>query len=202
MKLRLCLDAGEPAWRVDERGGHRDARKPGRCDGASRCSATTAAGESGARWHDQTIRRRRCRRAASIVALDAVPGVRTGAVVRSRSGARLLGPALRRPGDVVPHGELGSRGHVAASVVAALLGRCAEVYRPLDPGTVRAAAAAFGNLELVLKLRRPGGPPFSSHGRTTLDHAGAPCGPVQLALACLPARSVIAAPCNCGSLGR
>jgi len=98
-----------------------------------------------------------------IVSLHVATGAAGGALVRSRSGALLLGLALHGLGDAVPHHDIDSQGFEIGSGATALLALAAR-YGPFHPVTIGAAAASVPDIEHVLPLPRPGGRKlFPSH---------------------------------------
>ena len=98
-----------------------------------------------------------------IVSLHVATGAAGGALVRSRSGALLLGLALHGLGDAVPHHDIESQGFEIGSGATALLALAAR-YGPFHPVTIGALAASAPDVEHVLPLPRPGGRAlFPSH---------------------------------------
>jgi hypothetical protein len=98
-----------------------------------------------------------------IVSLHVATGAAGGALVRSRSGAFLLGLALHGLGDAVPHHDVKSQGFEIGSGATALLALAAR-YGPFHPVTIGALAASAPDIEHVLPLPRPGGRKlFPSH---------------------------------------
>ena len=98
-----------------------------------------------------------------IVSLHVATGAAGGALVRSRSGALLLGLALHGLGDAVPHHDIESQGFEIGSGGTALLALAAR-YGPFHPVTIGALAASAPDVEHVLPLPRPGGRAlFPSH---------------------------------------
>ena len=98
-----------------------------------------------------------------IVSLHVATGAAGGALVRSRSGALLLGLALHGLGDAVPHYDVESQGFEIGSGATALLALAAR-YGPFHPVTIGALAASAPDVEHVLPLPRPGGRKlFPSH---------------------------------------
>jgi hypothetical protein len=98
-----------------------------------------------------------------IVSLHVTTGAAGGALVRSRSGALLLGLALHGLGDAVPHYDVESQGFEIGSGATALLALAAR-YGPFHPVTIGALAASAPDIEHVLPLPRPGGRKlFPSH---------------------------------------
>jgi hypothetical protein len=98
-----------------------------------------------------------------IVSLHVATGGAGGALVRSRSGALLLGLALHGLGDAIPHHDIKSESFELRSGVGALLALAVR-YGPLHPVTIGAAAASAPDIEHVLNLPRPGGRKlFPSH---------------------------------------
>jgi hypothetical protein len=98
-----------------------------------------------------------------IVSLHVATGAAGGALVRSRSGALLLGLALHGLGDAVPHRDIESQGFEIGSGATALLALAAR-YGPFHPVTIGALAASAPDIEHVLPLPRPGGRKlFPSH---------------------------------------
>jgi hypothetical protein len=98
-----------------------------------------------------------------IVSLHVATGAAGGALVRSRSGALVLGLALHGLGDAVPHHDIESQGFEIGSGATALLALAAR-YGPFHPVTIGALAASAPDIEHVLPLPRPGGRKlFPSH---------------------------------------
>jgi len=91
-----------------------------------------------------------------IVSLHVATGGAAGALIRSRTLALLLGPALHLAGDRVPHEDIPDRsfeigsGLVALALLAARRG-------PFDPAVLGGAAAAMPDLEHVVPWLRPRG---------------------------------------------
>jgi hypothetical protein len=98
-----------------------------------------------------------------IVSLHVATGAAGGALVRSRSGAFVLGLALHGLGDAVPHHDIESQGFEIGSGATAVLALAAR-YGPFHPVTIGAIAASAPDVEHVLPLPRPGGRKlFPSH---------------------------------------
>jgi len=91
-----------------------------------------------------------------IVSLHVATGGALGALVRSRSLALLLGPALHVAGDRVPHEDIPDRSFEIGSGLVAL-GLLAARRGPLDPAVLGGAAAAMPDLEHLVPWLRPGG---------------------------------------------
>src|SRR2546423_4810278 len=89
-----------------------------------------------------------------IVSLHVATGGAAGALVRSRTLALLLGPALHLAGDRVPHEDIPDRSFEVGSGLVAL-GLLAVRRGPLDPAVLRGAAAAMPHLQHVVPLPRP-----------------------------------------------
>ena len=91
-----------------------------------------------------------------IVSLHVATGGVAGALVRSRTLALLIGPAVHLAGDRVPHEDIPDRsfeigsGLVALALLAARRG-------PFDPAVLGGAAAAMPDLEHVVPWLRPYG---------------------------------------------
>ena len=97
------------------------------------------------------------------MSLHVAPGGAGGALVRSRSGALLLGLALHGLGDAVPHRDIESQRFELRSGVGALLALAAR-YGLFHPVTIGALAASAPDIEHVVNLPRPGGRKlFPSH---------------------------------------
>jgi hypothetical protein len=79
-----------------------------------------------------------------------------GALVRSRSLALLLGPALHMAGDHVPHEDIPDRSFEIGSGLVAI-GLLAALRGPLDPAVLGGAAAAMPDLEHLMPWLRVGG---------------------------------------------
>jgi hypothetical protein len=91
-----------------------------------------------------------------IVSLHVATGAAAGALVRSRTLALLLGPAMHVAGDHVPHEDIESeRFEVGSGLVA--LGVLAARRGPFDPAVIGGAAAAMPDLEHLVPWLRPGG---------------------------------------------
>jgi hypothetical protein len=98
-----------------------------------------------------------------IVSLHVATGAAGGALLRSRSGALVLGLALHGLGDAIPHRDIESQGFEIRSGAAALIALAAR-YGPFHPVTLGAIAASAPDIEHVLPLPRPGGRKlFPSH---------------------------------------
>jgi hypothetical protein len=91
-----------------------------------------------------------------IVSLHVATGGAAGALVRSRSLALLVGPALHLAGDRVPHEDIPDRSFEIGSGLVAL-GLLAARRGPFDPAVLGGAAAAMPDLEHVVPWLRPGG---------------------------------------------
>lgn len=99
-----------------------------------------------------------------IVSLHVAIGGAAGALVRSRSLALALGPALHVAGDHVPHEEIPDRTFEIGSGLVAL-GLLAVRRGPFDPAVLGGAASAMPDLEhLVPWLRVRGGKVFHRGG--------------------------------------
>lgn len=91
-----------------------------------------------------------------IVSLHVATGAAAGALVRSRTLALLLGPAMHVAGDHVPHEDIESeRFEIGSGLVA--LGVLAARRGPFDPAVIGGAAAAMPDLEHLVPWLRPGG---------------------------------------------
>jgi hypothetical protein len=93
---------------------------------------------------------------AVIVSLHVATGGAAGALVRSRTLAVLLGPALHVAGDRVPHEDIPNRSFEIGSGLFAL-GLLAAWRGPLDSAVLGGAAAAMPDLEHLVPWLRPGG---------------------------------------------
>jgi hypothetical protein len=91
-----------------------------------------------------------------IVSLHVATGGAAGALVRSRSLALLLGPALHLAGDRVPHEDIPDQSFEIGSGLVAL-GLLAARRGPFDPAVLGGAAAAMPDLEHVVPWLRPRG---------------------------------------------
>jgi hypothetical protein len=91
-----------------------------------------------------------------IVSLHVATGGAAGALVRSRTLALLLGPALHLAGDRVPHEDIPSETFEIGSGLVAL-GLLAVRRGPFDPAVLGGAAAAMPDLEHVVPWLRPRG---------------------------------------------
>jgi hypothetical protein len=91
-----------------------------------------------------------------IVSLHVATGAAVGTLVRSRSIALLLGPALHVAGDQVPHEDIPDRSFEIGSGLVAL-GLLAARRGPLDPAVLGGAAAAAPDLEHLVPWLRVGG---------------------------------------------
>jgi hypothetical protein len=90
-----------------------------------------------------------------IVSLHVALGGATGALLRSRTLALLLGPPLHVAGDRVPHEDIPDRSFEIGSGLFAL-GLLAAQRGPLDPAVLGGAATAMPDLEHIapwLRLR-------------------------------------------------
>jgi hypothetical protein len=90
-----------------------------------------------------------------IVSLHVATGAAGGALLRSRSGALVLGLALHGLGDAIPHRDIESQRFEIRSGAAALIALAAR-YGPFHPVTIGALAASAPDIEHVLPLPRPG----------------------------------------------
>jgi hypothetical protein len=99
-----------------------------------------------------------------IVSLHVATGGAMGALVRSRSLALLLGPALHMAGDRVPHEDIPDRSFEIGSGVVALALLAAR-RGPLDPAVLGGAAASMPDLEHVIPWLRVGGERLFHRGR-------------------------------------
>jgi hypothetical protein len=91
-----------------------------------------------------------------IVSLHVATGAAMGTLVRSRSLALLLGPALHVAGDQVPHEDIPDRSFEIGSGVVAL-GLLAARRGPLDPAVLGGLAASAPDLEHLVPWLRVGG---------------------------------------------
>src|SRR2546421_7609974 len=91
-----------------------------------------------------------------IVSLHVATGGAAGALVRSRTLALLLGPALHLAGDRVPHEDIPDRSFEIGSGLVAL-GLLAARRGLFDPAVLGGAAAAMPDLEHVVPWLRPRG---------------------------------------------
>ena len=91
-----------------------------------------------------------------IVSLHVAVGGAAGALVRSRSVALLLGPALHVAGDRVPHEDIPDRSFEIGSGLVTL-GLLAARRGPFDPAVLGAAACSLPDLEHVVPWLRPRG---------------------------------------------
>jgi hypothetical protein len=91
-----------------------------------------------------------------IVSLHVATGGAAGALVRSRTLALLLGPALHLAGDRVPHEDISSESFELGSGLVAL-GLLAARRGPFDPAVLGGAAASIPDLEHVVPWLRPRG---------------------------------------------
>jgi hypothetical protein len=91
-----------------------------------------------------------------IVSLHVATGAAMGTLVRSRSLALLLGPALHVAGDQVPHEDIPDRSFEIGSGVFAL-GLLAARRGPLDPAVLGGLAASAPDLEHLVPWLRVGG---------------------------------------------
>ena len=90
-------------------------------------------------------------------------GAAGGALVGSRLGAALIGPALHAVEDRIPHQDIASRRFEVGCGVLGVLA-LALVRGPFDPATAGAVAAAAPDVEHIVRLPRPGGRKlFPSH---------------------------------------
>lgn len=91
-----------------------------------------------------------------IVSLHVAVGAASGALVRSRALALLLGPPLHVAGDRVPHEDIPDRRFEIGSGLLAL-GLLVARRGPFDAAVLGGAATAMPDLEHVLPWLRPGG---------------------------------------------
>ena len=91
-----------------------------------------------------------------IVSLHVATGAAMGTLVRSRSLALLLGPALHMAGDQVPHQDIPDRSFEIGSGLVAL-GLLGARRGPLDPAVLGGAAAAAPDREHLVPWLRVGG---------------------------------------------
>ena len=91
-----------------------------------------------------------------IVSLHVATGAAMGTLVRSRSLALLLGPALHMAGDQVPHEDIPDRSFEIGSGLVTL-GLLAARRGPFDPAVLGGAAAAAPDLEHLVPWLRVGG---------------------------------------------
>ncbi|HJQ75242.1 MAG TPA: hypothetical protein VJ814_10160 [Gaiellaceae bacterium] len=91
-----------------------------------------------------------------IVSLHVATGGAFGALVRSRTLALLLGPALHLAGDRVPHEDIPDESFEIGSGLVAL-GLLAARRGPFDAAVLGGAAAAMPDLEHIVPWLRPGG---------------------------------------------
>ena len=99
-----------------------------------------------------------------IVSLHVATGAAMGTLVRSRSLALLLGPALHMAGDQVPHEDIPDRSFEIGSGLVAL-GLLAARRGPLDPAVLGGAAAAAPDLEHLMPWLRLGGQKLFHRGQ-------------------------------------
>ena len=101
-----------------------------------------------------------------IVSLHVATGAAMGTLVRSRSLALLLGPALHVAGDQVPHEDIPDRSFEIGSGLVAL-GLLAARRGPFDPAVLGGAAASAPDLEHLVPWLRLGGQKLfhRGHGR-------------------------------------
>jgi hypothetical protein len=100
-----------------------------------------------------------------IVSLHVALGGATGALVRSRPLALLLGPPLHVAGDRVPHEDIPDRSFEIGSGLVSL-GLLAARRGPFDAAVLGAAATAMPDLEhLVPWIRLRGQKVFHRSGR-------------------------------------
>lgn len=115
-----------------------------------------------------------------IVSLHVATGAAAGGLVRSRTLALLLGPALHVAGDQVPHEDIESEsfeissGLLAIAVLAARRG-------PFDPAVLGGVAASAPDLEHLVPWLRPRGEMLFHRGGGR--HGGGLSAEAQLALA-------------------
>jgi hypothetical protein len=88
-----------------------------------------------------------------IVSLHVATGGAAGALLRSRTLALAIGPALHLAGDQVPHEDIPDRSFEIGSGLVAL-GLLAARRGPFDPAVLGGAAAAMPDLEHVLPWLR------------------------------------------------
>jgi hypothetical protein len=107
---------------------------------------------------------------AVISLLHVASGAAAGAVMRSRTLALVVGPALHLAGDRVPHQDIESRNFELASGLggAALL---ALRYGPAHPVTLGALSAAAPDVEHLFPFLRPAGVKLF-HGRRGWHRSG------------------------------
>jgi hypothetical protein len=98
-----------------------------------------------------------------IVSLHVATGAAMGTLVRSRSLAVLLGPALHIAGDQVPHEDIPDRSFEIGSGLIAL-GLLAARRGPFDPAVLGGAAASAPDLEHLVPWLRVGGQKFFHRG--------------------------------------
>ena len=91
-----------------------------------------------------------------IVSLHVATGGAAGALLRSRTLALLLGPALHLAGDRVPHEDIPDRSFEIGSGLVAL-GLLAARRGLFDPAVLGGAAAAMPDLEHIVPWLRPHG---------------------------------------------
>jgi hypothetical protein len=91
-----------------------------------------------------------------VVSLHVAIGGAAGALLRSRSLALLIGPALHVAGDHVPHEDIPDLSFEIGSGLFAL-GLLAVRRGPFDAAVIGGAAAAMPDLEHVVPWLRPGG---------------------------------------------
>src|SRR5436190_22163070 len=91
-----------------------------------------------------------------IVSLHVATGGAAGALIRSRTLALLLGPALHLAGDRVPHEDIPDRSFEIGSGLVAL-GLLAARRGLFDPAVLGGAAAAMPDLEHIVPWLRPRG---------------------------------------------
>jgi hypothetical protein len=91
-----------------------------------------------------------------IVSLHVATGAAMGTLVRSRSLALLLGPALHVAGDQVPHEDIPDRSFEIGSGVVAL-GLLAARRGPFDPAVLGGLAASAPDLEHLVPWLWVGG---------------------------------------------
>lgn len=115
-----------------------------------------------------------------IVSLHVATGAAAGALVRSRTLALLLGPAMHVAGDHVPHEDIDSESFEIGSGIVAL-GVLAARRGPFDPAVLGGAAASLPDLEHLVPWLRPRGEMLFHRGGGR-HGGGLPAG-TQLALA-------------------
>lgn len=98
-----------------------------------------------------------------ISSLHVATGAFAGALLRSRSGAFVVGPLLHVAGDRMPHHDIGWRKFEVWTSIGGILA-LGIARGPLDPATVGGFASALPDAEHVFPFPRPGGKKlFPSH---------------------------------------